>query len=161
MKASRGTSNIYKQKALQVMKRRKLYEQQLETLMGQQMNLEQAQFAQDSIQDTINSVNAMQQAYNVQKKMMKQINLNHVEKVMDDMSDLQMDTDEINEIMSRNYALEGLDEDELEEELMGLDAEMLEDNLNRDSISVPSYMPTQSYKSEEAKMEEELPSVPS
>ena len=103
----------------------------------------------------------MQQAYNVQKKMMKQINLNHVEKVMDDMSDLQMDTDEINEIMSRNYALEGLDEDELEEELMGLDAEMLEDNLNRDSISVPSYMPTQSYKSEEAKMEEELPSVPS
>ena len=125
------------------------------------MNLEQVQFAQDSIQDSINSVNAMQQAYNVQTKMMKQINLNKVEKVMDDMYDLQMDTEEINEIMSRNYALEGLDEDELEEELMGLDAEMLEDNLRGDSVSVPSYMPGQSYKPEEAKMEEELPSVPS
>ena len=130
--------------------------------MGQQLNLEQAQFAQESIQDTINTVNSMQQAYDTQKRMMKQINVGKVEAMMDNFADLQMDQEEINEVMSRNYALEGMDETELEDELNELDNEIFEDNLMGNSMSVPSYIPQQSYAREEAKLNdpEELPSVP-
>ena len=130
--------------------------------MGQQLNLEQAQFAQESIQDTINTVNSMQQAYDIQKRQMKQINVGKVEAMMDNFADLQMDQEEINEVMSRNYALEGMDETELEDELNELDNEIFEDNLTGNSMSVPSYIPQQSYTREEAKLNdpEELPSVP-
>ena len=64
--------------------------------------------------------------------------------------------------MSRNYALEGMDETELEDELNELDNEIFEDNLMGNSMAVPSYIPTQSYAREESKMNapEELPSVP-
>lgn len=130
--------------------------------MGQQLNLEQAQFAQESIQDTINTVNSMQQAYDIQKRQMKQINVGKVEAMMDNFADLQMDQEEINEVMSRNYALEGMDETELEDELNELDNEIFEDNLMGNSMSVPSYIPQQSFTREEAKLNdpEELPSVP-
>ena len=83
---------------------------------------------------------------------------------MDNMADLQMDQEEINDVMSRNYALEGMDEDDLEAELDELDNEIFEDNLRGNSMSVPSYIPTQSYAArEEFKSEEPemgLPSVP-
>jgi hypothetical protein len=90
--------------------------------------------------------------------MMKQINLGKVDKLMDDMYDLQLDQEEINEVMSRNYALDNLDEDELEEELAELDNEIFEDNLVQGEMNAPSYLP--STPQEEAKVEE-LPSVPS
>ena len=60
---------------------------------------------------------------------------------MDNFADLQMDQEEINEVMSRNYALEGMDETELEDELNELDNEIFEDNLMGNSMSVPSYIP--------------------
>jgi hypothetical protein len=44
--------------------------------------------------------------------------------------------------MSRNYALDGLDEDELEAELNELDNEIFEDNLGAGELSVPSYLPS-------------------
>jgi hypothetical protein len=67
-----------------------------------------------------------------------------------------MDTEEINEIMSRNYAVDDIDEDELEAELNDLDNEMFEENMQGHN-SVPSYLP--SVPAEELKVHE-LPSVP-
>jgi hypothetical protein len=64
-----------------------------------------------------------------------------------------MDTEEINEVMSRNYACDEIDEGELERELDELDEADLFDDLNRDSLAAPSYLPAvQQEKKEEMKL---------
>ena len=57
MSTARGTSlNSLKQRALQVLRRRKMYDQQLGSLMNQQFNVDQVAFATESMQDTMNTV---------------------------------------------------------------------------------------------------------
>ena len=57
MATARGTSlNGLKQRALQVLRRRKMYDQQLGSLMNQQFNVDQVAFATESMQDTMNTV---------------------------------------------------------------------------------------------------------
>lgn len=142
IKRSRGTTNsIAKQRAIQVLKRRKMYSQQLDGLMGQQFNVDQLQFQSQGVQDTINAVSAMKAAHKVQTQQLKQIKIGEVENLMDDMSDLMFDTEEINEVMSRNYALDGIDETELERELEELDEELFQEDMSRNSLKAPSYLP--------------------
>jgi len=45
-----------KQKAMMVLKRRKMYDNQMNTIMQQQFNVDSVAFAQESIQDTISTV---------------------------------------------------------------------------------------------------------
>ena len=152
IKTSRGSSQqMNKQRAVQLLKRRKMYASQLEGLVGTQFNIEQMTFAAQSIQDTITTVTAMKTAHKVQTQQLKQIKVGDIEKMMDDMSDMMMDTEEINEIMSRNYACE-VDEGDLERELDELDEADLFDDLNRDSMEVPSYLPKAQEKSAEVPM---------
>ena len=50
MATARGSSlNSLKQRALQVLRRRKMYDQQLGQVMNQQFNVDQVAFAQESI----------------------------------------------------------------------------------------------------------------
>mmetsp|Transcript_12902 Transcript_12902/g.13001 ORF Transcript_12902/g.13001 Transcript_12902/m.13001 type:complete len:205 (+) Transcript_12902:2-616(+) len=150
IKRSRGTSSsMAKQRAVQVLKRRKMYQQQLDNLLGQQFNVEQMSFQTQGIQDTINAVSAMKAAHQVQTQQLKQIKINDVENLMDDIADLQFDTEEINEVMSRNYALDGIDETELEKELEELDEELLQEDMSRSSLKVPSYLPSAPQKVEQ------------
>ena len=59
MATARGNSlNSLKQKALQVLRRRKMYDQQLGQVMNQQFNVDQVAFQQESIQDTLNTVSS-------------------------------------------------------------------------------------------------------
>ena len=45
-----------KQKAMMVLKRRKMYDNQMSQIMSQQFNIDSVAFANESIQDTINTV---------------------------------------------------------------------------------------------------------
>ena len=54
--------NIQK-RAMEVLKRKKMYEGQRDTLMGQQFNMDQAAFGIESAKATIDSVAAMKAAY--------------------------------------------------------------------------------------------------
>ena len=57
MATARGTGlNSLKQRALQVLRRRKMYDQQLGQLMNQQFNVDQVAFHTESMQDTMNTV---------------------------------------------------------------------------------------------------------
>lgn len=152
LKTARGTSQtMYKQRAMQILKRRNMYMSQLQTLQGTQFNVEQMKFASESVQDTINTVSAMKAAANIQKQQMKQIKIGEIDTMMDDIADLQLDSEEINEIMSRDYASNMVDEDDLEAELAELDSEGLLDDAG--SISVPSGMPVQPRQQEEGKID--------
>ena len=140
---------MYKQRAMQILKKRNMYMSQLQTLQGTQFNVEQMKFAQDSVQDTLTTVAAMKEAMKVQKQQMKQIKIGEVDTMMDDMADLQLDSEEINEIMSRDYNVGAVDEDELEAELAELDNEGLLDELDTGNFQVPSGVPVQPQREEE------------
>ena len=149
IKTSRGgTQAMNKQRAVQILKRRKMYAGQLEGLMGTQFNVEQMTFATQNIQDTIVTVNAMKEAHKVQTQQLKALKVGDIENMMDDMADMMLDTEEINEVMSRNYACD-IDEGELERELEELDDADFLDDLNRDSLAAPSYLPAPAEKNKE------------
>ena len=68
MATAKGTRlKTLKQKALQVLRRRKMYDQQIGHVMNQQFNVDQVAFAQESMADTINTMSAMKEA-NIQQK---------------------------------------------------------------------------------------------
>merc|ERR1712137_364585 len=110
---------------------------------------EQAAFTTESLNDTVIMVDAMKMANKQMKQQFKQINIDSVEDLFDDMADLMEDNDIIQEAMSRSFSTpEDLDETELEAELdalgdellMGEDEEQLPDYLME--TSVPSTVPT-------------------
>lgn len=152
LKTARGSSQtMYKQRAMQVLKRRNMLMSQLQTLQGTQFNVEQMQFATESVQDTMNTMVAMQAAAKIQKQQMKQIKIGEIDDMMDDIADLQLDAEEVNDIMSRDYSSNVVDEDALEAELAELDSEGLLDELDSGQLSIPSGLPAQR-KQEEGKI---------
>lgn len=84
--------------------------------------------------------------------------LNEMEDIMDDMEELMIDTEEMNEIMSRNYGVE-IDEGELEDELAALDDEILEDYMGESQIKAPNYLPQPQQRNEDPMLD--FPSPPS
>ena len=57
MKTQKGLAYQNSQKkALMILKRRKIYESQLNSLMSTQLNIDQVQFTSESIQNTIDTV---------------------------------------------------------------------------------------------------------
>jgi len=116
--------NTLQQRALRVLKQKKIYEKQRDVTYNQQFNIDQTKFAQDSVKDNITTVSAMKQATKELKTQMKEINIDEVEDLHDDMNDLMEDNDEINEIMGRQYGVpEEVDESDLMAELDSLEAE--------------------------------------
>jgi charged multivesicular body protein 5 len=129
------TKATYQKRAMDVLKRKKMYEQQRDQIANQQFNVESAAFGMESIKDTINTVAAMKGANVEFKKQMKHLNVNDVEDMQDDLADLMEDMNEVNEIMGRSYAMPNdIDEADLEAEL-----DMLGDDLEVESAE-PSYL---------------------
>eukprot|EP00736_Rhodelphis_marinus_P006266 Rmarinus@m.25564 len=72
-KARPGTStyNGLKQRGVQILKQKRMYENQKGQMMQQSFNLDQAMFTQSMMKDTIQQVNVMKQASKDIKKTMK------------------------------------------------------------------------------------------
>ena len=75
--------NAVKQKALRVLKQKKSYEAQSENLRNQAFNMEQTNYATQSLKDTKTTVNAMKMGVKEMKKEFKNINIDQIE-VTDD-----------------------------------------------------------------------------
>eukprot|EP01084_Bolivina_argentea_P033760 62431_1 len=137
-KAKGAAKNSYKQKALKLLKQKKQYEQQRDRMMGQQMNVDNAKFAQQSIKDNADMVVAMKGAATQLKQQFKEINIDEVEDLQDEMMDLMDDANEINDILGEAWGMDDFDEDDLLDELDGLDDELDDLDMNEDEI--PQYM---------------------
>ena len=62
MKTAKGTSyKTLQQKALNVLRRRKMYDAQLSNVMNQQFNIDQVQFTTETITNTIETVRSSEQ----------------------------------------------------------------------------------------------------
>ncbi|KAF1333509.1 Charged multivesicular body protein 5, partial [Globisporangium splendens] len=134
--------NAIKQRAMQTLKRKKMYEQQRDNLTAQSFNIEQAAFAIETSKDTLDTVAAMKSAVVQLKTETKKINIDELEDVQDDMADLLEDMNEIQEIMGRSYGIGAdVDESELEAELAGLEEEWAEEETEAAAAeAAPSYL---------------------
>nr|XP_054750041.1 charged multivesicular body protein 5-like [Lytechinus pictus] len=106
--------NTVKQKALRVLKQRKMYESQLDNLRQQSFNMEQANYATQTLKDTKATVDAMKTGVKTMKKEFKKVDIDEIEDLQDDMEDMLEQANEVQESLSRSYATPDVDEDDLE-----------------------------------------------
>merc|ERR1711963_1241845 len=112
--------NAVKQKALRVLKQKKQYEAQSENLRNQAFNMEQTNYAAQSLKDTKTTVNAMKMGVKEMKKEFKNVNLDQIEDLQDDLGDMLEEANEVQEVLGRSYGMPEIDEDDLEAELDAL-----------------------------------------
>lgn len=135
------SKNMVKQKAMRVLKQKKMYESQRENLMNQSFNIEQQNFAIQQIKDTKTTVDAMKVGTKEFKKAYKHVNIDDIENLQDELEDLTEQSNEIQEIMGRSYGCPEIDEDDLEAELDALGDEIgLDEDTSYldDAVSTPS-----------------------
>lgn len=123
---SRGpTQQRFQQRAMQLLQQKRMYEGQRSQMQTQQFNMEQMQFSKEMMQDTKLQLDVMKGVSKELKKEFKNFSPAQVEKMQDELRDLYEDAQEIQEIMGRDYAVdEGIDEDDLREELDALAFDM-------------------------------------
>jgi len=131
--------NAVKQKAMRVLKQRKMYEGQREQISNQSFNMDQANFTIQSLKDTQDTVVAMKAGAKAMKKEYKKINIDKIEDLQDELEDMMLDANEIQEVMGRSYGIsDDIDEADLEAELDALGDDFLADDNLLDDIASPS-----------------------
>lgn len=124
-KAKGPTAENIKRRAMDVLKRKKMYEQQRDQLSAQAFNVESTAFALDSLKDTQTTIAAMKEGAKQLKIENQKMNLGEIEDMQDDMIDMFEDMEELQDIMSRGYGVpDGLDDADLEAELACLGDEL-------------------------------------
>lgn len=136
------TQDGIKRRALQVLKQKKLFESQRDQLYQQQYNIEQTRFTVDSVQTTISTVQALSSASKQMAKDMKknkELDIDYIDKMQDDMFDMMDRMGEINEAMGRSYNVpDDVDETDLMAELDALELDMGSEL--QTAGGVPSYL---------------------
>ena len=131
------SQNGIKQRALKILKQKKMYEQQRDQLMGQSFTLEQTNFMAQGMKDTVTIVETMKEANTAMKGTLKQMSIDDVENLYDEMEDLYETSNEIQEVLSRSYGVP----DELDEADLEMELEALGDELDwGEQESVPAYL---------------------
>jgi len=135
-----GRGGPQKSLAVQAMKRKKMYEQQRDQLLGAQFNVDCLAGAQEQAELTVLNVEAMKAGQADLKERYSQLGgVGNVEKLMDQMADLNDEIQDISEAMATSYAVpDGFDEASLEAEFGALEEEMKMESLA--GISRPSYL---------------------
>jgi len=145
LQGGRGAAQ-QKSLALQTMKRKKMYEQQRDTLLGTQFNVDCLAGAQEQAEMTVTAVEAMKAGQQDLKQRYAAIGgVGDIEKLMDDMADMQDEISDINEAISTSYAVpDGFDETAFEEEFSALEEEITMEKLAGVSNPTrPNYLPSQ------------------
>lgn len=120
--------NSVKAKALRVLKQKKQYEAQVDSLRNQSFNMEQANYAAQTLKDTHATVAAMKDGVGQMKKEFKKINIDDIEDIQDDMADMLEQSEEVQEALGRTYGVPEIDDDELAAELDALGDEIAIDD---------------------------------
>ena len=145
-KARPGSSahNSVKRRAMQLMKQRKMYDQQLGQLMDMEFNMSSMMMAQETMESTVATVAAMKETAKTMKKAQKagKLDIGAIESLQDELADMMEDANEIQEVLGQSFALpDDCDEDSLMAELDMLEEDMVADELLGDGMpEVPDYV---------------------
>jgi len=113
--------NAVQQRALQVLKQKKMYEAQITQLTQQAFNMESAALTTENLRNTMATVDAMRTANQELRRQYGKIDIDKIDVLHDEMEDLMERANEIQETMGRSYAVpDDLDEDDLQAELDAL-----------------------------------------
>ncbi|KAI3421948.1 hypothetical protein GPALN_012487 [Globodera pallida] len=112
--------NMVKQKALRIMKQKKIYENQRDQLYAQSFNMEQSNFAIQGMKDNQVTVAAMKDGLKAMKQEYKKLDIDKIDTLQDEMEDMLEMNSEIQDALSRQYDTPDIDEAELEAELEAL-----------------------------------------
>jgi charged multivesicular body protein 5 len=139
------TKKQIQQKALRVLKQKKMLESQRENMANTSFNMDQTNFAIQNMKDTQVTVSAMKAGMKEMKKETKKLNIGKIENMQDEMEDMMMDSEKIMGIMGRSYGIgNDIDEDELEAELDALGDDLFDedssylDAVDNQSVNLPS-----------------------
>lgn len=133
--------NALRQKALKLLKQRKQIEAQKDALETQSWNMEQASIQTDNLRNALVTVDAMKSANKELKKQYGKINIDKIESLQDEMADLMDMSQELQDTMSRNYAVpDDISESELDAELEALGEEMEFEASQSEATGLPSYL---------------------
>merc|ERR1711893_99428 len=108
--------NQVQQKALRVLKQKKMYENQRESMANTSFNMDQTNFAIQNMKDGMKAM----------KKENKKLNIGKIENMQNELEDMMYDSQEIMDVMGRSYGAD-VDDDELEAELDALGDDILGD----------------------------------
>ena len=116
MREGPGKSAI-QQRAIRVLRQKRMYEAQMEQLVQQSFNMEQSVMVTENLRNTMATVDAMQQANKNLKKTYRNVNIDKIEQIQDEMEDLMEQSGALQETLARSYATpDDIDETELEAE---------------------------------------------
>eukprot|EP00933_Yihiella_yeosuensis_P063437 TRINITY_DN66588_c0_g1_i1.p1 TRINITY_DN66588_c0_g1~~TRINITY_DN66588_c0_g1_i1.p1 ORF type:complete len:214 (-),score=76.71 TRINITY_DN66588_c0_g1_i1:53-694(-) len=136
--AKGGTNPTAKARALQAMKKKKLYEQNRDQLLGTQFNVENLAFQQEQAEITAMAVEAMKAGHDGLKAQADKINIASVDKLTDEMADLQDEMKAISEALAQNTGVDGVEQSELDEEYAKMQEEMAAAAMAGASLSAAS-----------------------
>jgi len=150
-----GAKKNLQKRAMDVLKRKRMYETQRDQMAAQQFNIDQASFGIESAKASVQTVAAMKAANTELKQVIrKDLNIDDVDDLADDMAEMMDEFNEINEALGQNFSTpDDIDEADLEAEL-----DLLEDELEDEvgTGAVPSYL-----QQEPAMPSAPLPETPS
>ncbi|KAM0911160.1 hypothetical protein ACQ4PT_013664 [Festuca glaucescens] len=141
-KAKAFTKAKNKKAAIQCLKRKRLYEQQVEQLGNFQLRIHDQMIMLEGAKATTETVDALRTGASAMKAMHKSTNIDDVDKTMDEINDNMENMRQIQDLLSAPIgAASDFDEDELEAELADLEGEELEAELLAPTTTAPSTAP--------------------
>lgn len=133
--AKQSTDATAKARAMQALKRKKLYEQQRDQLVDTQFNVENLAFQHEQAEITAGTVAAMKKATDQLKNQTQKIGVDQVDKLTDEMADIAAEMKDIQSALAAPSAVGSAAEDEAEKELMALYAQQ-EDKEAEEAMSI-------------------------
>ncbi|KAJ3285317.1 ESCRT-III subunit protein snf7 [Rhizoclosmatium sp. JEL0117] len=144
LKTAKANATKNRKLALMALKRKKIYQDQADKIMGSRMTLEQQMLAIESANVNLETMNAMKAGAEAMKSIHGSLNVEKVDETMEDIRE-QMDlANELSDAISApvNFGTE-IDEDELDAELEllaqeDLDSKLLDTGLGAGLSAAPS-----------------------
>ena len=148
-----------KNKAMRLLKKKKLYQAHVDNLENTQMAVESAAMDVDIMKDNMAIMQTMKATVQMQKDMMHAMGgIDSMYDVMDDMQEIKEQQEEFNEEMQRNFDID-VDDADLNDEIDELDYQMRME-MDNQGMQVPmgneTNQPMGNLNAEEAALEAEL-----
>jgi len=132
-----------KRGALFHLKRKKLYEKQIDQIYGKKTNIETQIMALEGASSNKEVISAMKEGSTALSATVSDLNVDKVDEVMDDITESMAMADELSEAMAQPIG-PAVDEDELSAELAEMESEMMDE----DMLAAPS-VPAKTIKAPE------------
>ncbi|KAH7352114.1 hypothetical protein KP509_19G030500 [Ceratopteris richardii] len=147
-----------KARALRVLKQKKMYEAQRDTLYNQSFKLERVSFATEGIKDAKETMAAMKAGSKDLQGTLKLLKIDDVDKLQDVITNIVEESNEMQDsIIQGNSAPDQLDEDDLLEELDELESHV---KTQKCSVEESNTEPATRLKAPDLEQEESLHSAP-